>query len=137
MANIPVVLGLTGDFNAAATALPPFAQGRGFGTEREVSGERSETSPAGEIDDFAERASANMVTRLLGQLGVDGSAPGQSPSLSHGNRSGRFGFGGRCVGDAVSIADRLADRSRVVKGDDAEQTDGGIHRRSQQQADRE
>jgi hypothetical protein len=40
MANVPVVLGLTGDFNAAATALPPFAQGRGFGTEREVSGER-------------------------------------------------------------------------------------------------
>jgi hypothetical protein len=52
-----------------------------------------------------------------GDLGVDGSAPRQSSSLSHGHRSERLCFGGRCVGDAVSIADRLADRTRVVKGE--------------------
>jgi hypothetical protein len=80
MANIPVVLGLTAILmqQQLHCHLSPKV-GRGFGTEREVSGERWETSPAGEIDYFAERASANMVTRLLGQLGLDGSAPWAKP----------------------------------------------------------
>jgi hypothetical protein len=140
--NIPDVIGPKRKFNAAATAMPPSrgASVAAFGTEREASGEHPQARQRGKIDYFVKRSSTKVTpywNSLSRKLGVGASGRGQNPALSHGHWSGRFGFGGRRVGDAVSIADRPADRPRIVKGDDAKQTDGGVHRRAQQQTDRE